>query len=108
MLQHYTYPEQESPVVNEDMMACPQGVTIPVHLPTTGGYSIEFLKQEMTRFAMDILRCPKSEKNASHVSWRDIAISNKVKAMSLGPSVMSEDYRSDKELLAEALEEKYR
>lgn len=41
--------------------------------------------------------------NESHINWRDLGLSDKVKAMSLGPSDLSHDTRSDKELLAEAL-----
>lgn len=43
----------------------------------------------------------------SHVNWHDIVTSDNVKTMTLGPSLLSTDTRSDKELLAEALEEKY-
>ena len=46
--------------------------------------------------------------NESHINWRNLELSGKVKAMSLGPSEFSHDTRSDKELLLEALEEKYK
>lgn len=44
----------------------------------------------------------------THTKWRNITVSDKIKAMTLGPSSLSTDTRNDKELLLEALEEKYR
>lgn len=40
----------------------------------------------------------------SRVNWHDIAITDKVTPMSLDPSALSSDIRTDKELLTEALE----
>lgn len=103
----YTYEDSEPMMVNEEVMAFPQGVTIPINLPTTGGYSVEYLKKELTDFAMKLLRPSKPKHTATRIKWREIAISDKVKAMTLGPSELSSDPRNDKELLAEALKEKY-
>lgn len=109
MAKKYTYPEDNEPtMVSEEILAYPQGVTIPITLPTTGSYSVEYLKRELTDFALKLLRRSKPENTATHIGWRNIAISDRVKSMSLGPSKLSTDTRSDKELLAEALEEKYR
>ena len=52
-------------MVKEDATLYPHGITIPVDLPTTGGYSVEYLKRELTDFAMKLLRRP-AEKQASH------------------------------------------
>lgn len=109
MAKQYTYQEDDKPMmVSEDVSAYPQSITIPITLPTIGSYSVEYLKKELTEFAVKLLRRSESESTASHISWRNIAVSDKVKSMTLGPSEISMDDRSDKELLAEALEEKYR
>lgn len=109
MANEYKYFDNDEPVtVSEDMAAYPQSITIPITLPTTGNYSVEYLKKELTDFAVKLLHRSKPERTASHVNWRDIAVSEKVKSMTLGPSALSKDTRSDKELLSEALEEKYR
>lgn len=109
MAELYTYPDNDVAMVNEDIATYPHGVTIPINLPSTGNYSVEFLKKELTDFAMSLLQrsIPKPA-TTSHINWRDLELSDKVKAMSLGPSKLSHDTRSDKELLAEALEEKYK
>lgn len=109
MAKQYTYLEENgSTMVSEDISAYPQGVTIPITLPTIGNYSVEYLKKELTNFAVELLHRSAPKSLATHISWREIAISDKVKSMVLGPSELSMDSRSDKELLAEALEEKYR
>ena len=105
MAKQHTYQEDDKPMmVSEDVIAYPQGVTIPITLPTTGSYSVEYLKKELTDFAVKLLHRSESESTPTHISWRNIAISDKVKSMTLGPSKLSTDTRSDKELLAEALE----
>lgn len=109
MAKQYTYPDNDVVMASEDVATYPQGVTIPINLPSTGNYSVEFLKKELTNFAMSLLRRSELKTTTTpHISWRDIELSDKVKAMSLGPSDLSKDPRSDKELLAEALEEKYK
>ena len=55
MAKQYTTQENEPLMANEDAVAYPQGVTIPITLPTTGDYSVEFLKKELTDFAMRLL-----------------------------------------------------
>lgn len=108
MVKQYQIPESDSVVVNEDSMVYPQGVTISINLPTTGNHSVEYLKKELTDFAMKLLNNSKPVQNESRTTWRDIAITDKVKAMSLGSSALSTDTRTDKELLVDALEEKYK
>lgn len=108
MAKQYTPQDNEPLMANEDMVAYPQGVTIPITLPTTGSYSVEFLKKELTDFAMSLLRKAKPAEVTTHNNWRDIKISDKVKSMTVGVSSLSTDPRTDKELLIEALEEKYR
>lgn len=108
MAKQYTNEETEPTMVNEDMIPYPHKVTIPIDLPTTGGYSIEYLKKELTDFAMKLLYRSKPAHSASRINWRNITVSSNVKAMSLGHSDLSNDIRDYKELLAEALEEKYR
>lgn len=108
MAKQYTFPESDSVMVNEDIMAYPQGVTIPINLPTTGNYSVEYLKKELTEFAMKLLHNSMLTHKESHINWHEIAITDKVSSMSLGPSALSSDTRTDKELLSEALEEKYK
>lgn len=109
MAKQYPFQEEnKSTMINEDAPAYLQGITIPITLPTTGDYSVEYLKKELTAFAEKLIRRPKPQNTSSHISWRDIVISERVKTMTLGPSELSMDTRSDKELLAEALEEKYK
>ena len=107
MSKQYTFPEDKPVMVNEDAITYPQGVTIPITLPTTGECSVEYLKNELTEFAMTLIRRATPKQALSHTSWRNLKVSDKVKAMSLGPSCLSADTRSDKELLTEALEQKY-
>lgn len=88
MAKQYTYEEDNAPtMVNDDTSVYPRGITIPITLPTMGNCRVT---------------------NATHINWRDIVVSDRVKSMTLGPSELSMDTRSDKDLLAEALEEKYR
>lgn len=108
MAKQYTFPESEPMKVNEDTTSYPKGVTIPITLPSTGNYSVEYLQTELTEFAMALIQRAKPAQASSHISWRHLKVSEKVKAMTLGPSSLSTDLRSDKELLTEALEEKYR
>lgn len=72
MAEEYKHQEIESMMVNEDVMAYPQGVTIPIHLPSTGEYSVEYLKKELTDFAMKLLQhvSPVASKTAKkHTPW---------------------------------------
>lgn len=109
MTEQYTYPNNDAVMASEDIAIYPQGVTIPINLPSIGDYSVEFLKKELTDFAMNLLRRSASKPSAAtHINWRDMELTDKVKSMSLGPSALSCDTRTDKELLAEALEEKYK
>ena len=109
MAKQYTYPDNDAVMANEDMATYSQGVTIPINLPSIGDYSVELLKKELTDFAMSLVQHPASKQRTTlHINWRNLELSNKVKAMSLGCSALSTDTRTDKELLAEALEEKYK
>lgn len=109
MAKQYIHQENdELMMVNDETSAYPQGITIPITLPTIGNYSVEYLKRELTDFAVKLLSRSQSKSAVSHVSWRDLSVSDRVKSMTLGPAEMSNDTRSDKELLAETLEEKYR
>ena len=107
MAKEYTFPDGEPQMVKDDMMTYSPEVTIPVSLPSIGNYSVDELKKELTDFAMKLLR-NSADQSDSRPKWRNITIPNKVKAMTLGPSSLSQDPRSDKELLIEALEEKYK
>lgn len=66
------------------------------------------LNQWMTAQMSAILKNFANARPTKQANWRTIAVSDKVKAMTLGPSSLSTDDRTDKELLAEALEEKYK
>lgn len=55
MTEEPKHQEIASMMLNEDVMVYPQGVTIPIHLPSTGEYSVEYLKKELTDFAMKLL-----------------------------------------------------
>lgn len=102
----YEIPEDDAMMVAES--ATNYGITIPVTVPTTGGYTIEALKQELTEFAKKLVSTHNviTEK-VQHTSWRTMPISDKVKKMSLGKSVLSTDNRTTKQLLEESLQEKY-
>lgn len=108
MAEQYTFKETETPMVNDESTAYSSGVTIPISLPSTGNYTVEDLKRELTDFAMKLLQRKAPASTTHRSKWREIAVSDKVKAMTLGPSELSRDTRSDKELLANALDEKYK
>lgn len=107
-MSQYSNKENDLLTLNEDMATYPQGVIIPVNLPSTGKYSVEDFKKKLTDFGMRLLHQQKPSQTVSHINWRDITISDKIKSMTLGSSCLSSDTRSDEELLIEALEEKYR
>lgn len=71
MSKQYKHQETESMMVNEEITAYPQGVTIPIHLPSIGEYSIEDMKKELTDFAMKLLlRSTSVQKNTvEHSTW---------------------------------------
>lgn len=108
MAKQYTSPIEDPTMVKEDAMPYPHGVTIPIDLPTTGDYSVEYLKKELTNFAMKLLYRSEKEKIRSGVNWRKMTISDRVRSMTLGQSSLSGDTRTDKELLEEALGQKYK
>lgn len=78
-------------------------ITIPVTVPTMGGYTLEELTRELTEFARRLVMHDNEKKD-----WRNMQISNKIKKMSLGQSALSTDLRTDKEILGVVLEEKYK
>lgn len=84
------------------------GITIPVTVPTMGGYTLEALNQELTEFTRKLVFSHDvAAEKAQHISWRTMPISDKVKTMSLGKSSLSTDNRTTKQLLEESLQEKY-
>lgn len=93
MAKKYTYPEDNEPtMVSEEVLAYPQGVTIPITLPTTGSYSVEYLKRELTDFALKLLRKPKQEESVC----KKIRVSERIKALSAVPASSSDsDYKDD-------------
>lgn len=98
--------KQNTEEVHSQMVAEPAfeyNITIPVTVPTMGGYTLEELTRELTEIARRLVMQDKEK-----TDWRNIQISNKVKKMSLGQSALSTDLRSDKEILNDALEEKYK
>lgn len=102
------YEIQESDVMMAAEPAPNYGITIPVTVPTIGGYTLETLRQELTEFARKLVLTPSSTaSNSQHTSWRTMPISDKVKKMSLGKSALSTDSRTVKQLLKESLLEKY-
>ena len=102
----YELPEDDIMIVAEP--AINYGITIPVTVPTMGGYTIDALKHELTEFARKLVSTPNvATQNIQHTSWRTIPISEKVKKMSLGKSDLSTDSRTTKQLLEESLQEKY-
>lgn len=102
----YELPEDDVVMVGES--AINYGITIPVTVPTTGGYTIEGLKQELTEFAKRLVSTHNATtEKVQHTSWRTMSISDKVKKMSLGKSGLSTDNRTIKQLLEESLQEKY-
>ena len=102
----YELPEDDVMIVAEP--AINYGITIPVTVPTTGGYTIEALKQELTEFAKKLVSTQNvTKEKVQHISWRTMPISDKVKKMSLGKSVLSTDIRTTKQILEESLQEEY-
>lgn len=101
----------EIPEDNVMMAAEPNAnydITIPVTVPTMGGYTLEALKQELTEFARKLVFAQDATvEKSQHTSWRKMPISDKVKKMSLGRSGLSTDSRTTKQLLEESLQEKY-
>lgn len=84
------------------------GVTIPVTVPTMGGYTLETLSHELTEFAKKLVFTQNTAiENVQHTSWRTMQISDRVKKMSLGKSFLSTDKRTTKQILEESLQEKY-
>lgn len=84
------------------------GITIPVTVPTMGGYTLEALKHELTVFARKLVFTQKTtNESVQHTSWRTMPISDKVKKMSLGKSDLSADNRTVKQMLEDSLKEKY-
>lgn len=102
----YDTPENDVMMVSES--APDYGITIPVTVPTMGGYTIDALKHELTEFARKLVSTPNvATQNVQHTSWRTMPISDKVKKMLLGKSVLSTDNRTTKQLLEESLKGKY-
>lgn len=102
----YDIPENDTMMAAEP--ATSYGITIPVTVPTMGGYTLEALQQKLTEFARKLVITPNpSAENTQHASWRTMPISDKVKKMSLGKSILSTDNRTVKEMLEESLKEKY-
>ena len=83
-------------------------ITIPVNVPTTGDYSLEHLTHLLTQYAVKLVSLKKDNAvPAVKKSWRNREISPEIKSISLGKSALSESSLTDKELLEQALEEKY-
>ncbi|MCQ2093625.1 MAG: hypothetical protein MJY81_01325 [Bacteroidaceae bacterium] len=102
----YEIPEDDAKMVAESTVN--YGITIPVTVPTMGGYSLEELKHELNEFARKlVLAHDVDTEKTQHTSWRTMPISDKVKRMSLGKSSLSTDSRTTKQLLEESLQEKY-
>lgn len=98
-------PENDMMVVAEP--AANYGITIPVTVPTMGGYTLEALKHELTEFARKLVVAQNAPiENIHHTSWRTMSISDKVRKMSLGKSDLSTDSRSIKQIMEESLQEK--
>lgn len=81
---------------NDDMMVAESapdyGITIPVTVPSTGGYSVEYLKKELTNFALKLLH-PQTQEKAKN---NRIHISERIKALSAVPASSSMgDYKDD-------------
>lgn len=98
-MSQYSNKENDPLTLNEDLATYPQGVTIPVNLPSMGKYSVEDLRKKLTDFGMRLLHQQKPSHIVSHINWRNITISDNIKSMTLGPSNLSSDTRSDEELL---------
>lgn len=100
-------------IPEEDVMMATEptpdyGITIPVTVPTMGGYSLEALRHELTEFARKLVLTQNvATEPPRHTSWRTMPISDRVKKMSLGKSDLSADSRTTKQLLEESLQKKY-
>lgn len=102
----YGLPEDDVTMVADH--ASNYGVTIPVTVSTTGDYTLEALRHELTEFARKLVSSKSTTpEDIQHTSWRTMPISDKVKKMSLGKSGISTDCRTTKQLLEESLQEKY-
>ena len=102
----YDIIEKDATMVSES--APNYGITIPVTIPTMGGYTLEALRHELTEFAKKLVFSQSvTTEKSQHSSWRTMPISEKVKKMSLGRSNLSTDNRTTKQLLEESLREKY-
>lgn len=93
MTKQYSNQEESNPtMVSEDVSAYPQGITIPITLPTTGNYSVEYLKKELTDFALKLLHRPAKDK----AICKKVHVSERIKALSAVPaSSSSGDYKDD-------------
>lgn len=107
MAEQYTYQKDDSAMVNEDAMTYPQGVTIPITLPSTGGYSVDLLKKELTDFAMKLLH-----RSTTAQAEQTAAASTNVKEHSQWVQSMAKFRRLEptdsKEAILESLDERYR
>ena len=102
----YDLPENDAMMVTEPTPDF--GITIPVTVPTMGGYTLEGLRHELTEFARKLVFTPNgTTESLQHTSWRTMPISDKVKKMSLGKSELSTDSRTVKQILEESFQEKY-
>ena len=85
--------------VNEDVTAYSQGVTIPIHLPSTGDFSVEYLKKELTDFAMKLLHstAPTRKVKKEHSAW----VQSMAKFRTLPPM-------DSKQAMLDSLDERFR
>lgn len=63
MAKQYNLQEEDPQAVAEAVE--PYGITIPVTIPDVGGYTMEYLKRELTAFAMRLVRSGAKESPAS-------------------------------------------
>lgn len=102
------YDIHESDAMMVEEPSSDYGITIPVTVPTMGGYTLEALRHELTEFARKLVFAQNATtENVRHASWRTMPISDKVKKMSLGKSELSTDTRTVEQMLEESLQEKY-
>ena len=103
---NFELPENDAMMVAEP--SANYGITIPITVPTMGGYTLEALRLELTKFARKLVFAQNdTTEKAQHTSWRTMPISDNVKKMSLGKSDLSADKRTTRQLLEETLQEKY-
>lgn len=89
----YNMEEAVDQMVN-DSSAIEYGITIPVTIPSIGGYTIESLKRELTEFAMRLVMQPKTtQSEGKHYSQRLLHL----KALS-HKSITPEDVKTDERL----------